>query len=276
MRHSLITGAALLAACALPFTAGAQGVGEPQEGWQVTLGAGLLTSPTYEGDDDYDLKLLPNVMVRHGERFFASVQEGAGYRFIDTGTFSAGPIARVRFSRDEDGDQTFSLTGGETDDLRGLGDVDTSIELGGFADWDLGAVSLGAEIRQGVTGHEGLVADLDASIGGRLEGFGPPVFWSAGPRLRLADADYTAAYFGVTPIQSIRSGLPQYEADGGLYSWGIGTSAYVPLDREQRWSLVMVAGYDRLAGDAGDAPLVQLRGSEGQFTAGAFLSRTFR
>jgi len=35
---------------------------------------------------------------------------------------------------------------------------------------------------------------------------------------------------------------------------------------------VLVAGYDRLTGDAADNPLVQLRGSEDQASLGIFLS----
>ncbi|RIJ14805.1 MipA/OmpV family protein [Henriciella mobilis] len=275
MKYALTTAALLLGSVALAFPSQAQ-EREPLKGWQVSVGAGVLTSPTYEGDDDYDLKVLPNLQFRYGERFFASVQEGVGYRLFNSETFSAGPIAKIRFSRDEDGDQTFSVTGGETDDLRGLGDIDTTIEAGGFAEWTVGDITLSGEVRQGIGGHEGLVADLGASYGGRLTGFGPPVFWSAGPNIRLADSDYTSAYFGVTPLQSARSGLPQYEADGGLYSYGLSASAFVPLDRDNRWSLVMIAGYDQLAGDAGDAPLVDLRGSRDQFTFGAFLSRTFQ
>ncbi|MGB3625852.1 MAG: MipA/OmpV family protein [Henriciella sp.] len=275
MKYTLTAAAFLTGSAAFVFTAHPQ-EREPLDGWQVSVGAGVLTSPTYEGDDDYDLKVLPNLQFRYGARFFASVQDGVGYRLFNSDTLSAGPIARVRFSRDEDGDQTFSVTGGETDDLLGLGDVDTTIEVGGFVGWTVGDIALSGEVRQGLGGHEGLVADLGASWRGRLTGFGPPVFWSAGPSIRLADSDYTSAYFGVTPLQSVRSGLPQYEADGGLYSYGLGASAFVPLDRDNRWSLVMIAGYDQLAGDAGDAPLVDLRGARDQFTFGAFLSRTFQ
>jgi len=51
--------------------------------------------------------------------------------------------------------------------------------------------------------------------------------------------------------------------------------AIVPLNRELTWSLIAFGGYDRLTDDAGDAPLVQLRGSQDQFTAGVFVSHIF-
>lgn len=266
----------LIGAAALAFPAIAVAQPAPSDDWAVTLGAGALYSPTYEGDDDYSLKLLPNVQLRYGDRFFASVQEGAGYNLVNGETLRAGPIARIRFSRDESGDQTFAISGGETGDLRGLGDVDTSIELGGFVEYELGAATLSAEVRQAVSGHNGLVADIGARWSGVSTAFGPPVIWSAGPRLRLVDDPYTSAYFGVTPSQAAASGLPEYEAGGGLHSYGVGATAILPLSRDGAWSAVFLAGYDKLSGDAADAPLVQLRGDEDQATLGMFISYTFQ
>jgi outer membrane protein len=102
--------------------------------------------------------------------------------------------------------------------------------------------------------------------------FGPPLIWSFGPRARIVDDTYTAAYFGVTSAQSPASGLPVYSAAGGLYSYGIGGTAILPLDRDNRWSAVLFASYERLTGDAASSPLVQLRGSEDQATLGLFVS----
>jgi MipA family protein len=246
------------------------------DGWSVTVGAGSLYSPVYEGDDDYNVSILPNVQLKYGDRFFASVQEGVGYNLVSRENLQVGPIARIKFSRQEDGDQTFAVSGGQTGDLRGLGDVDTSIELGGFAEYEIGGVRIGAEVRQAVSGHDGLVADIDARWSGVFTALGPPLIWSAGPRLRLTDDQYTSAYFGVTPAQAIASGLPQYEAGGGLYSYGVGAAAILPLTRDGAWSAVFLAGYDKLSGDAGDAPLVQLRGDEDQATFGVFISYTFQ
>lgn len=251
---------------------GALAQDEKREGWSLNIGAGALVAPTYDGDDDYRLSLLPNVQLSYGDSFFASVQEGVGYRWINTDELKAGPIGRIKFSRDEDGDQTFAVTGEDTDDLRGLGDVDTSIELGGFIDYEIGALTLGFEARQAVSGHDGFVVDVDARWSGRSMAFGPPIFWSVGPRAKFVGESYNEAYFGVTPAQSLASGLPVYDADGGLHSYGLGASAVYPLTRDRAWALVAVAGYDRLAGDAESSPLVRERGSPDQLSVGLFLS----
>jgi outer membrane protein len=242
------------------------------EGWGLVVGAGALSSPTDEGDDASRLSILPNLQVTYSDKFFASVQEGIGYRVIADDTLKAGPILRVKFSRSEDGDQPFAIEGDDTTDLRGLGDVDTSLEAGGFVDYKLGPVTFSAEARQAFTGHEGFVADVGVKWSGRNFMFGPPIIWSVGPRARFVDDTYNSAYFGVTPTQSLASGLPVFDAAGGLHSYGLGATAIIPLTQDKAWAAVIVAGYDRLSGDAADNPLVQLRGSEDQASLGVFLS----
>lgn len=258
----------LIAALGVSDRALAQGAAD--EGWGLTLGAGALTAPTYEGDDSYRVSILPNIQVTYGDDFFASVQEGVGYRFINEDTLRVGPIGRLKFSRGEDGDQPFAVTGEDTTDLRGLGEVDTTFELGGFVEYEIGGVTLGAEARKAVSGHDGAVLDLDVSWSGRSMAFGPPLIWSFGPRVRVVDDTYTTAYFGVTPAQSAAAGLPIYTAGGGVYSYGLGGTAILPLD--DRWTLVAFASYEKLAGDAAESRLVQLRGSEDQATLGIFVS----
>jgi outer membrane protein len=265
------TAAIILAALAVTGTAAAQDASD--DGWRVTFGAGALYAPTYDGDDDYRLSLLPNIEVSYSDVFFASVQNGVGYRFINTPNLRAGPIGRIKFSRNEDGEQAFAVSGEDSDDLRGLGDVDTSIELGGFVEYELGSVTLNGELRQAVSGHDGWVGDLGARWSGRGDILGRSVAWSAGPRARFVGDAYNEAYFGVNAGQAAASGLPVYDASGGLYSYGAGASVIAPLSSDRSWALVLVAGYDRLTGDAGDSPLVQQRGDDDQASIGMFIAR---
>ncbi len=245
---------------------------EPPDGWSLSVGAGTLVSPAYRGDDDYRPSLLPNIEIAYGDDFFASVQEGVGYNVVNGEGLRLGPIARIEFSRDADGSQPFAIAGDRTTDLIGLGDVATTIELGGFAEVDIGPLTATVEARQAVNGHDGFVADAGLRYGGRSFAFGPPIIYSLGPRMRVVDGRYNSAYFGVTPAQSLASGLPVYDADGGVHSVGAGATFILPLSRDNKMSAVFIAGYDRLTGDAGDAPLVQLRGSRNQASVGLFFS----
>lgn len=241
-----------------------------QQGWGLTLGAGALHSPIYEGDDASRLSLLPSIQLQYGERFSASVENGARYRLVDAPNFRAGPIARLKFSRDDDGDGTFAVAGDGTEDLRGLGDVNASIEVGGFVDYEIGPLTLSAEGRQAATGHESFVADFAVQWRGRGNAFGPPMFWSFGPRMRVVGDEYVETYFGVNAAQAAASGLPQYVGRGGVHSYGVGASVVTPLS--ERLAVIAFAGYDRLTGDAADSPLVTQRGSEHQTSVGVFLS----
>ena len=246
-----------------------------QEGWRVTVGAGALYAPAYEGDDAYRLSVLPNVQIAYGERFFASVQGGIGYRWVNEPSLRAGPIAKVKFARAEDGDQPLAISGEKSNDLLGLGDVDASAELGGFIEYDVGALTLSLEARQAISGHDGFVADLGARWSGRAQMLGHAVIWSIGPRLRFVDQAYNTAYFGVTPTQAFASGLHVFQASGGLYSYGLSTNLIVPLTRNGAWSAVLVGGYDQLEGGAAASPLVQQRGDESQTSIGFFVARQF-
>jgi len=139
----------------MPLKATAQEMLEPKstpDGWAVSIGAGAILSPNYFGDDAYSVSVVPSVRVTHGERLFASVQEGVGYNLVNTKTFRAGPRASLNFGRDEDGSGAFRIAGDRTDDLRGLGDIDTSFSLGGFAELDFGNVTASTNIGQAIGG----------------------------------------------------------------------------------------------------------------------------
>ena len=72
---------------------------------------------------------------------------------MDLGGFTFGPAIRFDWGRDED------------EALPGLREVDFAVELGAFADLMLGeSFRLRAEVRQAVSGHDGLVADFGADL----------------------------------------------------------------------------------------------------------------
>ena len=243
----------------------------PNEGWGLDLGAGVLTSPTYEGDDSYRVSILPNIQLTYGDDFFASVQEGVGYRFINEDTLRAGPIGRLKFSRGEDGDQPFAVTGKDTTDLRGLGEVDATFELGGFVEYRAHWLRLSVEARQGLSDDTGLLGTASARYETRVG----PARISVGPQLAWGDDDYMQTYFGITPTQAAAStlGYAPYAAAQGVKSYGVGLSIVSPISGP--WGIAAIANVNRLTGDAEDSPIVADQGSATQFNAGVFLSYRF-
>lgn len=220
MRTGTITAAACIVLLAASSNAAAQAP-EKTTGWQFTVGPGAIYAPSYRGDDEYQVRIVPNVSIKYEDRFFASVREGIGYNVIRSEGWLAGPVAKYDFGREEDGSSTFAISGDDTNDLVGLGDVDGSIELGGFVKYTHNFWSGSLEVRQGVGGHEGLVGEIGVSYSRRLKLAGMPAMFSVGPKLVVASDNYNSAYFDVNAGQSARSGLAVYDAEGGLVSYGL-------------------------------------------------------
>lgn len=243
--------------------------GRTPDGWQVGIGIAPVVSPVFEGAKDYGFSIFPDLRFQYRDKFFASVPEGIRYRVINRPEFKAGPIVRLRFGREEDdGGSPFFVTG-SADGLNGLGDVDAAAEIGGFMRYQFGAWRSRLELRHGVGGHDGLVGDV------AIDYTGGSAAWrySFGPRMRFGSENFTDPYFSVDALQASRSGLPTYDADGGVNSVGIGMSVIIP--RGRRMSYVVFGGYDRLLGDIADSPLVDIRGDANQVSVGAALSWRF-
>lgn len=250
--------AALLAALPAVAQTGATG----GDDFKLTVGGGALYQPSYLGSDHYDVDPLPLFDLRYaGDRFFLSTRDGLGANLAPQGSnLKIGPVVKYRFARDQDDD----------DALRGMGDVDAAGEAGGFVHYDLRPFKLGAEVRQGFGGHDGVVSDLFANWSTNLSN---TLMLTVGPRATIASKDFNQTYFGVDGGQAARTGYRQYNPDGAYYSYGLGANLTYMLT--ERVSLGTFAGIDRIAGDAADSPLVDQAGSPTQARFGITLGYSF-
>lgn len=246
---------------------------ERPRGWSVTVGAATIYAPSYLGSDDSALLQLPSIRIAYADNFFASVEGGVGYNAINQGGWKVGPVARYDFGRREDDDNPFRISGARSDDLRGLGDIDGGIELGGFVEYGFENLTVKTELRQALNGHEGFVADAELTYSTVVRGFGPPLIVSFGPRLKFADSNFNGAYFGIDTVQSVASSLAAYRASSGIVSYGVGAVMIVPVVANV--SLTLFAGYDILGNVPADSPLVELRGSRHQSSAGIAIGYRF-
>lgn len=265
-----LTRAAALLAC-LPISAlHAQQAGPPADAapsWNVNLGAGALAVPRYPGASRMRVLPVPAFDVSYGDIFAANFQDGVTLRVLNAGGFSAGPMVRVGLGRKVSDDRAR---------LEGLGDIGESIELGGYAAYQLGNLRLRATATQDVAhGHRGLTGTLEASYFITLrDSAAGPWLLAAGPQLSLANHRYNQAFFGVTPSQSALSGLPQYRAGGGVQ--GAGLEVFMDVPVTSRISVSVLGNYTRLVGDAAKSPLVDHgRGDPNQFVAGLFATYRF-
>lgn len=232
--------------------------------WTVMVGAEGRILPRWQGaDSNYIFAPVPLLDVRLAgtPEHFHGPRDGFGIALLDTGSFRAGPIGKIRVPRKESDDTK----------LAGLGDVDWTFEFGLFAEYMWAPwLRARAEVRQGFGGHHGIVADLMADA---IAPVSRQLTLSAGPRITLATTSATSPYFSITSAQSIASGLPVYDAKGGVRSIGAGAQARY-LWTPQIGTHVFVE-YERLTGDAKNSPLVALRGSPDQWTFGAGVTYAF-
>lgn len=256
------------AALMLPFAAAAQQQGQPsaKKDWDIRIGAGALYQPEYEGSDNYEVSPIPLLMINYRDMVFlrgttlgANAFTWQGPRPSDK--LQVGPLVRYQFGRDAD----------DSDDLRGMDDIDAAVELGGFITYSIGPWSTGLTLFQDVSGaHEGFTAKLSA---GHRHTFSPKLRLRSEIYSTWADESYTETYFGVTAAQSARSGLRRYQPEGGVKD--IGLALDLDYSLTEHWTVTGRLGYKRLLGDAADSPLVEDRGSANQLSGGLSLSYRF-
>lgn len=127
------------------------------------------------------------------------------------------------------------------------------------------------ELRQGVNGHEGAVGFVGLDY---VQRDGDRWLLAVGPRVKLSDAKYRRAYFGVSQRDAAAVGIPVYRVgDNAVHSVGIAATGLRQLTT--RWGLYSYLAYDRLTGDAARSPITRRLGSKNQFSAGLALSYTF-
>jgi outer membrane protein len=232
--------------------------------WTVTLGVQGKVQPAFEGAKKYEIEPVPVFSLRRSGTAarFSSPFDGASISLIDVGGFHFGPAGKYKPGRKE---------GDYPAELRGLGDVDFAIEAGFFAEyWPGDWLRTRVEVRRGFGGHEGFVADFSADL---IRSFDERWTLSVGPRLSLVDSNALTPYFGISPTQSALSGLPAFDAKGGLHSVGAGTQ--VRYRWSPQWEVRGYVEYSRLLGDAASSPLVTERGSPDQFTFSLGVSYSF-
>jgi outer membrane protein len=260
LKQRLVSTVGVAALCfASGSVAQATGLGWLPTEWEA--GGMVLTTPKYEGARNQRIigvpLLFPSGTDSNGRIQFKG-PEDVRLRLLSAYGFHAGPVAGWRFGRDESDGRL----------LRGMGDVDGGLVLGGYAAYTAGILTAFASYGHQATGDD---------TGGVLRfGLEAQVINTRSLSLTLlggaswADDDYMSAFFGVSPGQAARSGLAAYRAEAGIKDVHVGFSASMPI--AERWSLRLLGRYSHLVGDAVDSPVVE---REGQWTGGIGLTYRF-
>lgn len=209
--------------------------------WDVIVGSGVMYKPKYEGADEYEFQPIPFVSAELFD-FVNLNPRGVGTKAYEHGPFRFDVTAHYKSGRDED----------DSSDLRGMGDIDWGVGVGGRATLDWGPVGLFVSVEQIIGGSDGLLGSVGVSI---EQPVSERLILGAEAGATFADDRYMDAYFGVDPVQSRRSGYAEYDPEAGLKSLDVAVSATWLIN--EKWMLRGEQQFDILTGDAADSPIVQ-------------------
>ncbi|MDR1546592.1 MAG: MipA/OmpV family protein [Deltaproteobacteria bacterium] len=253
LRIWLFVASAALALAARAATAQVADYGEGG-GTQITgsVGVGAVYAPEFSGSDKSEAKPLPVFNLRYGP-VFLSTDNGLGIRFdLLGGALELSPAINYRWGRDE----------GDSELLRGMGDVDGQFVGGAKIVCRLDDVSLGLKAFQGLSDAEGFTLDMRLAYLNRMH---DKFHWGLAAEAGFADSQHLQTHYGVTGEQSARSGYRVFSPSGGIKDISFGGAVDYYLTPNV--SVDVFARFTRLAGDAADSPIVE-RGSHNQFATG--------
>ena len=273
-----LTAAILLAGAAPAFAQADSTLPDPNDRSDtVTLAGGVLWDPDYEGSDDYEMGPAAAIRGRiSGFDFFTR----ATWLYVDlirrpdSGMdLDFGPIVGVRMNR------TGDVKDAAVDKLP---ELDTAIEVGGFAgiSWHgltnpYDVLSLRFDVYTDVGGaHKSTIVSPTLDFGTPLS---RTFYLGASASLEWAGNGYADYYYSITPAEGAVAGLPAYDADGGLKHWRIGLlgNQSITGDLTGGLSIFGTGAFTRLVGDFADSPIVDQRGSKGQWFAALGLAYTW-
>lgn len=233
----------------------------------VTLGVGAGMTPDYEGSDDY--RFIPAAAIRGRVSGIAFSTRGT-YLYVDVVPkgdgkveFNAGPIAGVRLT-------TYRHIHDDIVEL--LPKRKRAFEVGGFAGVGVHGVTNPYDtlsFRVDVT-HDIGSAHKSTIVSPNVE-FSTPLsrttYASLSGGMEFVSNKFADYYYTITPADSLASGLPVFDADGGMKNWKLGLLLNQSLtgDLLHGFSIFGLGQYSHLQGDFKRSPIVSQRGSASQW-----------
>jgi outer membrane scaffolding protein for murein synthesis (MipA/OmpV family) len=252
----------ILSAASLVLIGGAA-VAEPKStDWDATIGAGPGYRPRFETGRESRTTVFPYLDITWRDLLFLSTDDGLGANLLRTSALTAGPFLQLSNSRRESDAQR----------LHGLGDVDTVVQGGVFANYEWAREQdVFVKLRRDIGGdRSGLFADFGADF---TLPFGTNWIVAARVVATWADAAALQPFFGVSPAQSAASGEPVFSPHAGFRDVTVEPTLTRILDKH--WSLTLRTQYERLLPTVTDSPLVRNGGTANQGEVGLILNYHF-
>jgi len=279
MRKFVLAISVSLAAASPAYAQQSAPLPSPEEaGSGFTLALGVGYRPDYVGSDDYRLIPAGGIRGRVGPVMLSSRSSYLYADFFprtaDKVDFDLGPIVGANFNR---------ATKIKDDVVKLLPERDVAIEVGAFAGVSIhdltnpyDSLAFRLDVKQDISGaHKSAVFSPNVEFSTPLSRF---TYVSASLGMDFVTAKYARYYFGITPADSLISGLPVYDPDGGMEQWkaGVLVNQSITGDLTEGFSVWGTVEYSQLTGDIKDSPIVRLRGDSNQWLFAAGLAYTWR
>lgn len=249
------------------------------DGDYLTIGAGAIYGPSYEGSDDMVLTPVPVVQGRVGGVAITPRPGGIALDLVPDGDeaklgFSLGPVASYSGNRKRQIEDPVVRSAGKLKEAIDLGVSGGVTAYRVLHAYDMLTVS--ADVKWNVnSAYKGMIVTPQVSY---LTPLSRGAIAVLGVNAKHVDDDYARYYYGVTPAQSAASGLPAFTAKGGWASMGANLLVGHDLDGNLLnggFAVFAVASYSRLLNDAKRTPWTSIRGDADQWLFGAGVGYTF-
>jgi MipA family protein len=264
LMNTCLRAAAVLAVAAMAARQGhADDFTIPLEVTEVNfIGLGVGAYPDYMGSSDYQVGVAPfGRLSLGGARYVRLMANEIRVNLLDHPNWQLGPVGLWRFGREDV----------DNDVVDRVHHIDDSISLGLFGAYvwrdpqevrrmaGVGALALGDA--SGV--YNGWTGGLNAFV---MQPAAKMVTLAGGAAFTYGSGNYMDEYFGVTPADSLASGLPVYVPGSGVRD--VRGWAAAVLHLSPQWHLGAGVMYMRLVGNAADSPIVSDEGSQNQWIYG--------
>ncbi|MEJ2515556.1 MAG: MipA/OmpV family protein [Gammaproteobacteria bacterium] len=219
------------------------------ERWGVALGAGLEYESAYDGSDEYETEFEPAGAVQWRWDDQMVFWEGIelGWRGLASPDWLLQAGIRYEDGLEPDDSDDGRLEGIAERDSHVVGFFEARRTLGdNWRNW-VGARLMGGPSDFGWLG----VLALGHRFGDRVDGTGTEVFAFA----TFGTSDFINKDFGIGPEDSVNSGLPETDLDGGYRSVGVTLVDRRYLTRHLH--LIAQAGAELYSSDIRDSPIAR-------------------
>jgi outer membrane protein len=156
------------------------------------------------------------------------------------------------------------------DALKGLKDIDRSVEMGMGVGYATPSLEVLAAARYGLTGHNAWAGSVRAYYVARPS---RRIAIRVGPVVELGSDKYVRTYFGISDAETLTSGYSAYRPSGGLVSFGAEIIATYKIS--EGWWMEFGGRWNRYQNDAANSPIVR-QGSDTSTVFRLGIRRAFR